>query len=442
MNSSSTLTHFSRDFGVPFLLGRKCIIADPLGSNGLAAIKHGLSVDVALHDACDAQFVDAALLCDVTPAPFDHDAATFLYAAHELFSSTHPQTASFYARAQLFAKAATSEIEALPRTLDPSRLLTRHLIVRRLFKTTRTDVHVAWWTGSADFYGEEPSWRLTQMPGLRRVQQQRLTQPMWRLALQGGDEELRVARQALMVAVLDQSPLTRLMLAGDPVQKTLGFSLLLPWKLDGRRASPLDVLEDRRLARAVADSILQDGIEVGGAAIALALLQGLREGTSPQVLRRAAELCTHLALLACHIEGEAPGARESRSLVAFIDGDTATLNEASRVYWAVVSATLALGRSGALEVPVDALPEPSKQVLERLQRRLEHKRVAAVAEPLLRELGRRLPRQEPAGHRPVGETMVVVGTGSDADTDTAPDATRAAAPVVVATPTGGDDVSL
>jgi hypothetical protein len=38
--------------------------------------------------------------------------------------------------------------------------------------------------------------------------------------------------------------------------------------------------------------------------------------------------------------------------------------------------------------------------------------------------------------------MVVVGTGSDADTDTAPDATRAAAPVVVATPTGGDDVSL
>ena len=30
----------------------------------------------------------------------------------------------------------------------------------------------------------------------------------------------------------------------------------------------------------------------------------------------------------------------------------------------------------------------------------------------------------------------------DADTDTAPDATQAAAPVVVATPTGGDDVSL
>ena len=427
MNAATTLKVFSRDFGVPFLLGKKCLIADPLGKQGLAAMKHGLAIDVELKDACDAQFVDAALLCDVTPAPFDHDAATFLYAAHELFSTTHPQATSFYARTHLFAKAATQEIEALPHTLDPSRLLTRHLIVRRLFKTMRTDVHVKWWTGNASFYGEEPPWRLTQMPGLRRVQQQRLTQPMWRLALQGGDEELRVARQALMVALLDQSPLTRLMLAGDPVQKNLGFSLLLPWKFDGRRVSPLDVLEDRRLARAVVDTMLQDGIDIGGSAIALALLQGLREGTSPQILRRAAELCTHLALLACHIEGEAPGARESRPLVAFVDGDPAALNEASRVYWAAVSATLALGRTGALEVPVDALPEPTKQVFARLLRRLEHKRVAAVAEPLLRELGRRLPR--PAGGMlppTASETIVVVGSGMDPDTDTSPDGSEPA----------------
>jgi hypothetical protein len=71
---------------------------------------------------------------------------------------------------------------------------------------------------------------------------------------------------------------------------------------------------------------------------------------------------------------------------------------------------------------VDALPEPTKQVFARLLRRLEHKRVAAVAEPLLRELGRRLPR--PAGGMlppTASETIVVVGSGMDPDTDTSPD---------------------
>ncbi|HEY1097333.1 MAG TPA: hypothetical protein VGF99_00335, partial [Myxococcota bacterium] len=280
-------------------------------------------------------------------------------------------------------------------SIDPSRLITRHLIVRRMFLTTRTDVHVKWWTGNASFYGEEPSWRLTQWPSLRRVQQQRLTQPMWRLAITTGDEELRAARQQLLTAMLDVSPLTRLLFAGDPVTKNLGFSLLLPWKIEGKRVSPLDLLEDRRLARAVVDSLLADGLDVGGAAIALALLQGMREGMSPFVLRRAAELCTHLALLACHIEAEAPGAVETRPLLAFVDGDPAALNEATRVYWAVVAATVALGRSGQLEVPVPAAG-PARDVYGRLLRRLEHKRVVAVAEPLLRELGRRLPKSPTA----------------------------------------------
>jgi hypothetical protein len=431
MSAAGILARFSRDFGVPFLLGGRCVIADPLGRPGFAAIQHGLSVDVPLQEACDAQFTDAALWCDVTPAPFDHDAATLLYAAHDLFATTHPQATSFYARSHLFAKAATQAVDSLPRTFDPGRLLTRHLVVRRLFKTTRTDVHVKWWSGSESFYGEEPPRRLVAMPGLRRVQQQRLTQPMWRLALAGGDEELRLARQALLVAVLDASPLSRLLFAGDPVQKNLGFSLLLPWKYQGKRASPLDVLEDKRFARMVTDAMLADGLEVGGAAIALALLQGLRENTSPAILRRAAELCTHLALVACVIEAEAPGSRESRPLVAFADGDPGALNEASRVYWAVVGATLALGRAGVLDVPVAALPATTQPVLARLQRRLDHKRILAVSEPLLRELGRRLPRP-PSSSRPLSpaptagdETLVVTGADVDADADTQPEATAA-----------------
>ena len=415
MSASGILSRFATDFGAPFLMGRTCMIGDPLGTQGFAAVKHGLDINTELKDACDAQFVEAAFFSDVTPAPFDHDAATLLYAAHELFATTHPQADAFYARTHLFARAATAEVERLPRSLDPAVLVTRHLIARRLFRTNRTDVHIKWWTGNASFYGEEPSRRLTLWPALRRVQQQRLTQPMWRLALQGDDAPLREARKALLVAVLDASPLTRLLFAGDPVTKNLGFSVLLAHKIDGRKVSPLDVLEDRRLARAVVDSVLADGLDIGGSAIALALLQGLREGTSPLILRRAAEFCTHLALIACQIEGEAAGAVESKPLIAFVDGDPAALNEATRVYWAVVSATLALGRSGVFEVPsIEQQPPAVRDVFARLLRRLEHKRVVAVAEPLLRELGRRLPKANVATHALPSASIVDAAEASDA----------------------------
>ncbi len=398
-NAGVVLHRFSADFGVPFLMGQKCLIADPLGKPGFNAIRHGLGIDADLKDACDAQFIQAALLGDITPAPFDHDAATLLYAAHELFATTHPQATSFYARTHLFARAAANEVNLLPRTLDPALLITRHLIVRRAFKTTRTDVHVKWWTGNASFYGEEPPWRLTQWPSMRRVQQNRLTQPMWRLALQGGDEELRVARLALMVALLDASPLTRLMMAGDPVQRNLGFSLILPYKINGRRASPLDVLEDKKIARIVTDSLLNDGLDVGGAVLALALLTSLREGgPSPLLLRRTAELCTHLALMACIIEGEAPGAPEAKPLVAFVDGDPAALNDAARAYWSLVAATLTLGAEGkgAIELPdMGALPSSARAVLARLQTRLKHKQFGKLCSSLVNQLGARLPRTQP-----------------------------------------------
>jgi len=451
MNPATILARFSRDFGVPFLMGKKCVIADPLGKPGFQAVRHGLTIDVDLKDACEAQFVEAALIGDITPAPFDHDAATLLCAVHDLFATTHPQATSFYARTHLFAKAAAQEVNALPRTLDASTLITRHLVVRRAFKTLRTDVHVKWWTGSASFYGEEPPWRLTQWASIRRVQQNRLTQPMWRLALQGGDEELRVARQALMVALLDASPLTRLILCGDPAQKNLGFSLVLPYQINGRKASPLDVLEDKKMARIVTDAMLADGIDVGGAAVALALLQGLRQliaretalAPSPMVLRRAAELCTHLALMACYLEGEAAGAREAKPLVAFADGDPAAVNEATRVYWAVVAATLALGREGVLELPqLDILPDAVQRVIARLEKRLADPRVASVGKhkELRRELARRLPRKKTLGETARPSLVAAIATDeSDESDEKTPTMPATPATKTSTTPTDVDD---
>src|SRR5688572_12044820 len=100
------LARFAADFGVPFLTGKKCLIGSPMGKDGLLGIRNGLSIDVGLNDACEEQLEQAAHFIDLTPAPFDEDAGTLLYAAHELFACTHPQASAFYARAHLFCRAA------------------------------------------------------------------------------------------------------------------------------------------------------------------------------------------------------------------------------------------------------------------------------------------------------------------------------------------------
>ena len=372
-------------------MGTRCVVGSPIGKDGLLAIRNGLSIDTALEDACEAQIEQAAHFADLTPAPFDEDAGTLLYAVHELFACTHPQASSVYARAHLFCRAAAQEVHALVRTLDAPRLLTRHLIVERAFLTTRTDVTVKWWTGHAEFYGEDAPKRLTAWPGMRRVNIDRRTAPMWKLGLSAGDEELRVARAALLVALLDASPLTRLTLLGDPAQKALGFSLILPYRIGGKKVSPLDALEDRPLARGVVDRLLERGFDVTGPPLALTMLQSLREGAPPRVLRRCAELCTHLALAACLIEGDAPGSRESKPLRAFLDDDPQQMNEAVRVFWAVVGAAVSLDGMSFELPPIEHLPDRAAPLWARVKERLTHKRVMAVAEPLRRELMRRLP---------------------------------------------------
>ena len=391
VDAAKTLAEFARHFGAPYLSGGRCEVGDPLGRDGLLAVRHGLTIDVALADACEAQLEQAALLADVVPAPFDEDAGTLLYAVHELFAASHPQATSFYARAHLYCRAAEHEVASLPRTFDPGRLLTRHLVVERAFAATRTDVTVKWWTGSEKFYGVDPPKRLLAWPGVRRVDVNRRQTPMWRIALTGGDEETRLARAALMTALLECSPLTRLLLLGDPVQKHLGFSLLSQSKVRGRRLSPLDVLEDRALARCVVDAMLARGADVSGAMLALALLQALREQSPPFVLRRAAELAVHLLVAMCVVEAEAPGAADAAPLRRLFDDGVDAMNEAARVYWAAVAAALPLdGRCFALPTS-DDLPAAAGALLEKATARLSHKRVQSVGEPLRRELARRLP---------------------------------------------------
>lgn len=392
MSAADGVERFIHEFVAPLLDGRECVIGDPLGIDGLEAVRHGLRFSQEMDDVLERQLAEAALFSEVVPAPFDEDAATLLYAVHELFAACHPQASSFYARAYLFCQAAEQAVMKLPRTYEPGRLLTRHLIVRRAFDARRTDVHLSWWTGKASFYGTEPPQRLLAWPGLRRVEVDRTTQPMWRLAMLDGDEETRVARLSLMTTLLNLSPLTRLYLLGDPAQKALGFTLMLPLKRKGRRMSPLYLLEDRRVARSVSDVLLERGTDSAGPMIALALLAAVRETSPPLVLRRAIELCVHLAFSMCLAEAENPGDAAAAPLRTFFDDDVKKQNDAARVYWSTVRAAFLLDGE-ALELPPDeAMPPKARALWRRLKGRAEHPHLAPIAEPLARELLRRLPR--------------------------------------------------
>jgi hypothetical protein len=389
---AALLARFAKDFGGPFLRGERSLVGSPVGKPGRAAVRLGLGIDRVLEEACERQIEQAAHFFDVTPAPFDEDAGTLLYAIHDLFACTHPQASSFYARAHLFCRAAAQAVNELPRTLEPRRLVTRHLFVERTFQTTRTDIALSWWTGSANFFGTDPPARLKKWGSVRRVKEQRLTQPMWKLAMGAGDEELRVARVALLTALLDASPLTRLLMLGEPAQKALGFSLVLPYRIGGKKVSPLDALESRQLARAITDELIRRDPVITAPPLALALLQGLREGCPPSILRRAAEVCVHLALQLVLIEAEAPGARESAMLRALLDDKLEGLHEATRVFWAVVGAAVALDGSLLQLPPAHDMPERAAALYARLTQRLAHARVKAVSEPLEREIARRLPK--------------------------------------------------
>jgi hypothetical protein len=394
VNEAAALARFASRFAVPFLDGKCVTVGTPLGVDGHQALRHGMQIDRDLVDATVRQLGEAALFSDVTPAPFDEDAATLLYAAHDLIASCHPQTTSFYARAHTFCEAATEAVHALEKTLDPARLVTRHLIVDRAFRATRTDIHVSWWAGRASFYGDAPPTRLTAWPGLRRVDVDKKTTPLWRLSLVEGDEETRVARSALLVALLHVSPLTALLELGEPVLKELGFPLTLPFRLHRRRMSPLDVLDDTRLARAVTDKLLERGVDHAGSMLALSILQGMREGAPPVVVRRAAELCAHLFLMMCVIEAMAPGTPEARPLRALLDEEVTKVQAPVRVYWSTVRAVAHLTGSRFLLPALDELPHGAEDLVRKALQRLEHKHIVAVGDPLCRELERRLPRYD------------------------------------------------
>src|SRR5690606_1431558 len=108
--------------------------------------------------------------------------------------------------------------------------------------------------------------------------------------------------------------------------------------------------------------------------------------------RRALELCLHLCFTMCLSEGENPGDKSAAPLRTLFDDDVKKLHDASRVYWSTVRAAFLLDGECLELPPVSAMPERVAKVWRRLQKRLDHPHLGPIADPLARELARRLPR--------------------------------------------------
>lgn len=393
MNAAERLDAFAAQFGEAFLTGdRPAVISAPLADAGYDAVRVGIATHTGLSDAMQRQFVQLARLTDVPPTGRDDEAGTLLYAIHELMATTHPGATRVLGFTHRFADAATSRVRALgfPRTAGSAVL--RHALISRLISAQRRDIELSWWTGKKRFLGTVPPARLEAWPALRRVSRQAVHTPMWVLAREDSETKVGLARRRLLTALMEASPLTWLLSLGDDAQTVLAPSLVLTRKVRGRRASPVFILEDRRLARAVTDHLLLRGADKAGAALGRAVHEAAHQNLAPFAQLRAGELAVHLVMAMAQVEAHSPGQDEAAPLRGLLDDDPSEFSDVRAPFWALVRAMHQLAESVITLPPSSLLGEAAADVYRSAATRLSHPDLAAQAEDLRVMLERNIAR--------------------------------------------------
>ena len=170
-----------------------------------------------------------------------------------------------------------------PLSRNRTRVLARHALLNNVFKLTRNDVTVSWWTGRARFQGQTPPPRLVSWKTVRRVRED--------VTVVDFDELLALPDTAPIIAtLLRRTPLTQLFDShpGAPP---------LHWE------DAVFVLRDAELARAVAYRLIPDGSPrdqiVGPARLAAAFEQLLERTPEESDVRAVAAFLVHLGALFC-----------------------------------------------------------------------------------------------------------------------------------------------
>ena len=241
---------------------------------------------VAVDDARHA--VLSTLVCRPPAIILEGDDLNLAAGLHNALFLVHPRadlwSVSDKQRRRIIDTALTLVSQPLSR--NRTRVLARHALLGNVFKLTRNDVIVSWWTGRARFQGQKPPPRLVSWKGVRRVR-----------------EEVTVVDFDELLALPDTAPVIATLLRRTPLTQLLDSHPGAPplhWE------DAVFLLRDAELARAVAYRLTPEASPrdqiVGPARLAAAFEQMLERAPDEADVRAVAAFLVHLGALFCFRE--------------------------------------------------------------------------------------------------------------------------------------------
>lgn len=254
---------FVAEFLLPLVRGGALRVGRPLGARAVARTME--RIVRASRDATDDEaealtaLAEGRRLCagrllpTAAAPPLDEVSVRLGAALHDLLALAHPDLGGpGLTRRQEQIAAAALELASVKAPTTAREAVNRHALLARLPEIVRVDRTVRFWLGRQTFVGRTPPGRIMALPSLRRVRVERASRSWLReIGIPA------VARRALL-ALNVASPLGE---ALDPLRldPPLGWGRILP------------VLRFPVLARAVAGSVVDLGVERSGDALAGAL---------------------------------------------------------------------------------------------------------------------------------------------------------------------------
>jgi hypothetical protein len=293
------VAQFLEDFALPLVGGGELHVAAPIALAELETFV--MEMDRASHATVaidDAREVALAPLMSRVPAMLlEPEDLSLLAALHNALFLVHPRADTWLVtdRARRRVVDASLSMASVPLTTVKRRILGRHGLLHQLFRITRDDVALSWWTGSATFYGQKPPSRLTAWSGLRRVAT---------TVHHAGFAELFSSTETapIIATIVRRSPLTQLLeyAVGAPP---------LHWE------DAVFMLRDHELARAVAYTLTPSGANAAGLGALWRAAAAFEQMLEADVRAVVAFLVYAEALL-CIDESVLRGGREKSALVA------------------------------------------------------------------------------------------------------------------------------
>jgi hypothetical protein len=234
--STRTVQQFLEGFALPFVSGGDVHIGAPIRLDELeqfgAQLDGATAATVAIDDAREQAL--APLLSRVPALVLEAEDVSLLAALHNALFLAHPRAEGWFVRDRSRRRVvdASLTMASVPLTTVKRRIVGRHGLLHQLFRVSRDDISLSWWTGSAKYYGQQPPARLTAWSGLRRVHQTK-----------------EVTGFSELLVTTDAAPIIATLVRRTPLTQILEFSKGAPplhWE------DAVFVLRDHELARAVA----------------------------------------------------------------------------------------------------------------------------------------------------------------------------------------------